>query len=226
MKQFFRVSEAVAQLGVCVRTIQRWDAGGKINCHRTVGGHRRISLVEINRLRNAEDAQPETKQLAIYARVSSHDQKKKGDLHRQIAMAPEYCQTQGVTSPLVFADVASGLKTNRPGLLKLGKKIDQGVIQTVVVTYPDRLTRFGLDYLDRYFHTQGTSLQILHQPPTRSMEDELVADLVAIVTAFSGRVHGMRSHKNTKKKTAKTTTAKKILTKKTPDSQQVPLPVS
>ncbi|MHA2272991.1 MAG: IS607 family transposase [Candidatus Hodarchaeales archaeon] len=225
MKQFFRVSEAAAQLGVCVRTIQRWDACGKIKCHRTVGGHRRISLFEIKRLLNTEDAQAETKQLAIYARVSSYDQKKRGDLQRQIEIAKDYCQTQGVTRPLVFSDVASGLKTKRPGLLKLCKKIEQGEIKTVVVTYPDRLTRFGLDYLDQYFHTQGTSLHILHQPPTQSMEEELVEDLVAIVTAFSGRVHGMRSHKNTKKKITKAKTSKKVLTKKTLDSKQVPLQV-
>ena len=32
------------------------------------------------------------------------------------------------------------------------------------------------------------------------MQEELVQDFIAIVTSFSERVHGMRSHKNKKKK--------------------------
>lgn len=72
MKQFFRVGEVAEQLGVCIKTIQRWDTHGKIKCHRTAGGNFRISLFEINRLIIGRKAQTEKKQSAIYARVSSY----------------------------------------------------------------------------------------------------------------------------------------------------------
>lgn len=96
--------------------------------------------------------------------------------------------------------MASGLKANRPGLVKLCNKIAQGKIRSVIITYPDRLTRFGLDYLTWLFHNHGTSITLLQQPPEQSAQEELVQDLIAIVTSFSGRVHGLRSHKNKRAK--------------------------
>lgn len=165
-----------------------------------MGGHRRIALVEIQRIVTGIRQEEKDRKIAIYARVSSHEQKKKGDLKQQVEVAKMYCQKQGTTDPFVLTDVASGLNTDRPGLAKLCQKIGQGKINSVVATYPDRLTRFGLDYLERLFHTHGTTLTLLQQPPSQSMEEELVQDLIAIITSFSGRVHGLPSHKNKKAK--------------------------
>ncbi|MFX1296561.1 MAG: recombinase family protein [Promethearchaeota archaeon] len=86
--QLYRISEAALVLGVCTKTIQRWDAAGKIKCHRTVGGHRRISILEIERVLNHQSISPlppDHSQIAIYCRISPHDQKKNGDLAKQIA---------------------------------------------------------------------------------------------------------------------------------------------
>lgn len=76
------------------------------------------------------------------------------------------------------------------------KAIERGMVQRVVVTYKDRLTRFGFGYLDRYFKSHGASITVLRQAATRSMHEELVDDLIAIMTSFSGRVHGMRGRRN------------------------------
>jgi hypothetical protein len=70
--------------------------------------------------------------------------------------------------------------------------VESGHVRTVVVSFKDRLTRFGFEYLRRYFASHGASIIVARQPATRSMQDELVEDLIAIVTSFSGRVHGMR----------------------------------
>jgi len=72
------------------------------------------------------------------------------------------------------------------------------MIAKVVLTYPDRLTRFGFDYLDAFFNSHGTNLQVINKKIDVSMQEELVQDLIAIITSFSGRVHGMRSHKKKK----------------------------
>ena len=50
MKEHYKISEAAAYLGVCTKTIRRWEARGEIACKPTVGGHRRISIFEISRL--------------------------------------------------------------------------------------------------------------------------------------------------------------------------------
>ena len=65
----------------------------------------------------------------------------------------------------------------------------------MILTYPDRLTRFGFQYLERYFASFNTSIQIIHQKANQTPEEELVQDLISIVTSFSGRIHGLRSAK-------------------------------
>jgi len=130
--------------------------------------------------------------VAVYCRVSSHEQRAKGDLDRQVATATRHCARAGLGKPIVFTDVGSGLNATRPGLARLCKQVESGRVQTVVVSFKDRLTRFGFEYLRRYFGSHGASIVVARQPATRSMQDELVEDLIAIVTSFSGRVHGMR----------------------------------
>ncbi|MFX1296172.1 MAG: IS607 family transposase [Promethearchaeota archaeon] len=135
-------------LGACPKPIRRGDAAGKIQCHRTVGGHRRISIFEIERVLNhlsISPLPPEHSQIAIYCRVSSHDQKKNGNLARQIATAQEFCQNAQMKPSSIFHDISRGLNTRRTGLKKLCRLIEQNQVAKVIITYPDRLTRFGLD---------------------------------------------------------------------------------
>lgn len=213
MKYYLTIGEASVRLGVCVTTLRRWDRNGKIQCYRTPGGHRRFALVEIERIISGDLTEElecfgvseslSGSKTAIYARVSSHDQKKKGDVDRQIEVVKEYCEERGASSPKVFKDVSSGLNTKRSGLLRLCEAIERKEIDRVICTYPDRLTRFGLSYLTNYFGSHGATVEVMKQPPTQSMEEELVQDMVAIITSFSGRVHGLRSAKK-RRKTQKT----------------------
>jgi len=150
MIRYYRVSEAAALLGVCAKTVRRWDASGKLDCRRTLGGHRWISVLEIKRVITGADPKANEKvcgKTAIYCRVSSHEQKKKGDLDRQIESASEYCKKKGFDVTYIFKDIGSGLNTKRGGLRKMCKLIEQNKSSRVVVTYPDRLTRFGIAYL-------------------------------------------------------------------------------
>ena len=190
-----RIGIAASMMGVCTKTIRRWDASGKITCARTPGGHRRISLaiIEGQAVRD-KDTSPagERGRAAVYCRVSSHEQKAKGDLDRQVTAVTRHCMKVGLGKPVVFTDVGSGLNATRPGLARLCKQVEAGQVQTVMVSFKDRLARFGFDYLRRYFASHDASIVVARQAATRSMQDELVEDLIAIVTSFSGRVHGMR----------------------------------
>ena len=200
MKAILRISEAANLLGVSTKTIRRWDSAGKVHCFRTLGNHRRFTLVEIIRIKTGQEKVEKEEKTAIYARVSSHDQKKKGDLQRQIHVVQEHYSSQGIEKPQIFHDVGSGLNTKRRGFLRLCQGIEKGEINRVILTYPDRLTRFGFKYLERYFSSHGTIIQVLHQQSKQSIEEELVQDLISIVTSFSGRVHGLRSAKARKRR--------------------------
>ena len=99
----------------------------------------------------------------------------------------------GFKSVPVYKDIGSGLNTKRRGFLKLCRKIESGKINLIVLTYPDRLTRFGFRYLEHYFTSHGASIKIINQFADASPEQEVVQDLITIITSFSGRVHGLRS---------------------------------
>ena len=186
MKVHYRISEAAQALGVCTKTIRRWDASGKIRCSRSVGNHRRISILEIERILHG-DGKARNRGVAIYGRVSSHDQKKKGSLDKQLELMEAYCKEKGYEVAHVVKDVGSGLNAKRPGLKKLCKLIESGEVGKVVLSYPDRLTRFGFAYLTRYFESHGTSIEVMNEKTNISMQEELVQDLIAIITSFSGR---------------------------------------
>ena len=90
---FYLISEAAFLLGVHPTTIRRWDKNGKIKCMRTVGNHRRISKEEIEWIIAGKKRRHSKRKRGVvsYARVSSHDQKKKGDLLRQQEAIKDYC---------------------------------------------------------------------------------------------------------------------------------------
>lgn len=193
----YTVSQAALLLGVHPTTIRRWDQDGKIRCCRTPGGHRRITAEEIQRIIAGKKRRYTRKQrgVATYARVSSHDQRKRGDLDRQQLKLRDYCLQQGLAIVSEIRDIASGLNTNRTGLRQLFKLVTKGRIDEVIINYTDRLTRFGFGYLEEFFSNYGVRITVLEVKADVSMEQEMVDDLVAIVTSFSGRIHGMRGRK-------------------------------
>ena len=73
--------------------------------------------------------------------------------------------------------------------------IQNDQVAEVVVTYADRLTRFGLEYLTVFFAGYDVRFTVLHPNDGKTPEQELTDDLIAILTSFSGRLYGMRSHK-------------------------------
>ena len=94
-----RIGIAASMMGVCTRTIRRWDAAGRITCTRTPGGHRRFSLAIIEGRKDREkniDEGDEGGRAAVYCRVSSHEQEAKGDLDRQVATATRHSVVRGI----------------------------------------------------------------------------------------------------------------------------------
>ena len=65
----------------------------------------------------------------------------------------------------------------------------------VVILYEDRLTRFGFDTLKRVFEEHGTSIEVINQTDAKPPQQELLEDLITIISHFSGKLYGMRSHK-------------------------------
>ena len=67
----------------------------------------------------------------------------------------------------------------------------------LVLTHQDRLPRFGSELVLSLCEHFGTEEIIVHASEDASFEEELVQDVLEIITVFSARLYGSRSHKNT-----------------------------
>jgi len=186
--RLYRTGEVAKKLGVSKMTVLRWIKAGKLKAHR-IGKEYRVPESEIKRI--LEGKIPD--KVVIYARVSSRDQKE--DLERQIEHLKNYSSSKGYQVAKIITDVSSGLNENRRGLKQLFKLIESGEVTKVVITYRDRLTRFGFKYLEQYFNSHGVEIEVIFDDEEKTPEKELVEDLLAIVTSFAGKLYGMHSHK-------------------------------
>lgn len=183
---------AARELGVRRETLRAWEKQGKIDPpERTPSGQRRYDLAK---LRHLAPRKTSSERVTIaYARVSSHDQKE--DLVRQVALVESFCTANGWTYETV-QDLGSGLNYRKKGLRLLIQRICSGEVGRLVLTHKDRLLRFGADLVFSLCEHFGTEVVIVNASEESSFEDELVQDVLEIITVFSARLYGSRSHKN------------------------------
>src|SRR3989440_2855270 len=187
--KLLRVSRAAHELGLHPLTVRKWIKAGKITAIR-VGNEARIPRSEIERLVGKTDG----RLLVLYGRVSGHGQKEDLDIQIQRLQAWAAAERKG-QEPLVLSDIGSGLKASRRQLQRLLKLVCEDKVGEVAITYEDRLTRFGQEYLETLFACFGVTLTVLDPGENKTPEQELTDDLLALIASFSGRLYGMRSHK-------------------------------
>ena len=198
-KQSYKVNEVAEILGVTTKTIRNYDERGILKAERTVGNHRVIMRDELIRFLNEKgmllDDTMKGRRDIVYARVSSHDQKQHGDLDRQALFLVEH--VPDMQNPLVLKEVGSGLNDKRKKLQQVLTMVSKGEVRNVYVTYKDRLTRFGFNYLETMFNACGTNIVIVKdESEEKSVQEELVEDMMSLIASFSGKLYGMRSRKS------------------------------
>lgn len=208
--EFLTPKDAAAKLGCCKASLSAWANKGKIKYISTIGGHRRYNVTEfckekaqgavlqttnnIQKIKEARDRKFESGG-AIYCRVSSH--KQKNDLQRQVSdLKSKYPNYQ------IYTDICSGLKYKRKGLTRLLGHVQEGLIKHVVVAHKDRLARFGTELIKWIIDQAGASIKF-ENDDTKSSEQELTEDLMAIVHVFSCRANGKRRYQSNDKKRKK-----------------------
>ena len=189
-EEFMPIGKAARLVGVTTQTIRRWQKAGKIDEVRSPTNRRLYSLREIQRI----VGQPLSNRVVLYARVSSAKQKADGNLDRQVQRLQNYAQQQGYAVTRVFQEQASGINEKRKQLAQLLTLAEQRQIHRVLIEYPDRLARFGYRYLERYLASYDVTIEVTQKTEPKSSQEELVRDLLTIVTAFSTRLYGARSH--------------------------------
>lgn len=193
-----KLTEAAKHLGVHPDTLRRWANAGKIKvAGKTPGGHRLFELSDISAsiISPTNRWLPQKKTTIAYARVSSHDQKK--DLQRQVEQLQLFCVANGWKYEII-EDLGSGMNYNKKGLKALIKSLCNQEIGRLVITHKDRLLRFGAELIFAICNHVGCEVVIINTTEDSSYEEDLTRDVLEIITVFSARLYGARSHKNRK----------------------------
>jgi putative resolvase len=173
--------------GVHPQTAYRWFREGRLPVPAQRVGPRTILVnVEAN-------ASPEAVGgLGLYARVSSHDQK--ADLERQVARLTRWAATTGHPVVRVESEIASGMNGART---KAKRLLADPAVTTVVVERKDRLGRMNVELVEAALSATARRLVVLDEG---EVEDDLVQDIVDVLTSFCARLYGRRSAKNRARK--------------------------
>lgn len=185
--ELITISKAAKMFGVTPQTMRNWDRNGKLKpIKKAKNGFRYYNLLDVKNL-----IEQKTKLVVGYCRVSSR--KQEDDLQRQIENVKMFMIAKGYQFEII-QDIGSGINYNKNGLNDLINKVTNGDVEKVVVLYKDRLLRFGFELLENLFKKYDCQIEIIDNTD-KTEEQELVEDLIQIVTVFSCRLQGKRSKK-------------------------------
>ena len=197
VKRAYKTGEVAEILHLHYQTVIKYDNQGKLLFHRNENGRRimfcedLLSYLEENGL--LVDDSSVQKRDVIYCRVSSHEQKAKGDLDRQVVTVLEYASGFQLQNLLILQEVGSGLNDNRKQIQKLIRMVLHGEVSRIFVNYKDRFTRFGYHYLETVCKECGVEIHVVSDEITdKSVQEEMVEDMMALIASFSGKLYGMR----------------------------------
>jgi predicted site-specific integrase-resolvase len=178
-KHLYKPREICKLYGITPRTLLNWSYNRRIKFIRTDTGHRRYYF---------EDSTKPAGRKICYCRVSSQGQKE--DLERQ----SNYMRLR-YPSYEIITDIGSGINFKRKGFNAILDSAIKGDVAEIVVTHRDRLCRFGFELVERLVTKCSHGVIVVLDHKETSPNEELVCDLISIVTVFSSRIYGLRSHK-------------------------------
>lgn len=171
-----KLSQYAKKAGISYKTAWRWYKAGTLDAYQTPTGMVVVREPLMERIG--------TGRIALYARVSSADQK--SDLERQVQRLRDYAAARGYQVAKEVTEIASGLNDSRPKFLKL---LADPTIGTIIVEHKDRSTRFGWNYITTLMEAQGRRMEAVFPDDT---SDDLVNDFVSILTSMAARIDGRR----------------------------------
>ena len=189
--KYYSAKTVTQMLGVTAQTLRNWDKEGKLKpSYVKSNGYRYYSEESI--LAYTQERKTKKNLNVIgYARVSS--KKQSDDLERQVNNLKEYLSNKYESFDII-TDIGSGINYNKPGLLKLIEKINRKEVDLIVVLYKDRLLRFGFELVEHFANLNNVKIEVLDKLD-KTQDEELVEDLVQIITVFSCKIQGKRKSK-------------------------------
>ena len=192
--KYYSAKTVTKILGVTAQTLRNWDKENKLKpTYVKSNGYRYYSEESI--LAYTQERKTKKNLNVIgYTRVSS--KKQKDDLERQKETIEKYLKERYEHYEII-EDIGSGINYNKPGLLKLIEKINKKEVDVIVVLYKDRLLRFGFELVEHFASLNNVKIEVLDKID-KTQDEELVEDLVQIITVFSCKLQGKRKSKTKK----------------------------
>ncbi|WP_061995857.1 IS607 family transposase [Clostridium sp. ATCC 25772] len=188
--KYYSIGKFSKLIGRTTQTLRDWDKKGVLKPqHVAPSGYRYYSQEQLNHFLGIKGI--ETKKVIGYCRVSSH--KQKDDLARQIENVKTYMYAKGYQFEII-QDIGSGINYSKKGLNQLIDMITNSEVEKIVILYKDRLLRFGFEIIENLCNKYGTTIEIIDNTE-KTEEQELVEDLIQIVTVFSCTLQGKRANK-------------------------------
>ena len=190
--KYYSIGQFAKAIGKTTKTLRNWDKNGKLKPVRVEDtGYRYYSQEQLNHFLGLKSEKQINKKIIGYCRVSSH--KQKDDLERQIENVKTYMYAKGYQFEII-TDIGSGINYNKKGLNQLIDMVTNSEVEKIVVLYKDRLIRFGYELIGNLCNKFGTTIEIIDNTE-KTEQQELVEDLVQIVTVVSCRLQGKRANK-------------------------------
>jgi putative resolvase len=190
-----KLSTYAKQLGISYQTAWRLFKDGKLNAYQLPTGT--VIVME-------EESQGSEQSVAIYCRVSSSENK--GNLESQKKRLLDYCAAKGYKVSRVITEVGSGINDTRKQWLSL---LQDRMVRIIVVEHKDRFTRFGFTGYKTLLNTDGRDIEVVNE--AENGKEDLLQDLVSIITSFCARLYGQRRCKRKTEKIIQELTAGKIM---------------
>ena len=190
MEKHYSISEFSELSGISKSTLRRYDNENTFKpAFTSKGGHRRYTETQLFEI--TQKKKKNINKINIgYVRVSS--KKQSDDLERQYNLMENYLISKGESFKIIKS-IGSGINYNNQSLEELLDLVISGKVNKVFIMYKDRLVRFGFELLENLFKRYGVDIEIInHQNNT--MEEELVTDLIQIMTVFSAKLNGKRKY--------------------------------
>ena len=192
--KYYSAKTVTQILGVTAQTLRNWDKEGKLKpAYTKSNGYRYYSEEDVLSYTKERDTKKERK-LVGYVRVSS--KKHEDDLNRQKENLESYLKQTNQEYEIV-SYIGSGIDYTKPGLKKLIEKINKKEVDEIVVLYKDRLLRYGFELIEYFASLNNVKIRVLDKI-NKTEDEELVEDLVQIITEFSCKIHGKRKSKTKK----------------------------
>ena len=189
MEKHYSIAQFAKLSGISKSTLRRYDKENKLKpAYTSSGGHRRYTELQLFELIGKKN---NTNKINVgYVRVSS--KKQIDNLERQYTLMENYLISKGKPFEIIKS-VGSGINYNNPSLNDLVDMVISGRVNKVFIMHKDRLVRFGFELLQSIFKRYGVEIEIINQQ-NNTIEDELITDLIQLVTDLSPKLNSEQKH--------------------------------